>query len=193
MRAISERLEELKSALQREELLSNKGLGNEVGFFVFDYLPIDELIVRENIPLIRNYIEKSNPSISIQIFDLYDIIIEFFESKNYMQKNYQIEETKGTEFLFQKMQQALRIATNQDWIAKYISEHWDQESMIFLTGVGKAYPLVRSHVLLNNLQMIVETKPLILFYPGTYEDGQLHLFSEFLDDHYYRAFRIIEP
>ncbi|WP_225744537.1 DUF1788 domain-containing protein [Marinilactibacillus sp. Marseille-P9653] len=192
MRPVTERLEELKSRLLNKELLDNTKLGNEVGFFIFDHEPVDELIVRERIPLMIQELKLSNPNISIQVFDLYDLILEFFEKKNYLEKNFQIESRKNSEFLFQKMQQALRIATDQDWIVQSFDEKWDKESIVFITGVGKAFPLVRSHVLLNNLQPIIEKRPLILFYPGVYTNGQLHLFKEFLDDHYYRAFRAVE-
>lgn len=192
MRSINIRLNELKEKLSDPKLLLNKGLGNEVGFYIFDYKPEQELIVRESIPMIKEGIEKENPQIKIQVFDLYDIVLDFFEQRGYMEKNFKMEQRKDSEFLYDKMRKALKLATDNDWIVKYIEEHMDEEAMIFLTGVGKAYPIVRSHTVLNNLQTVVEKKPLILFYPGTYENGSLRLFSRFLDDHYYRAFKLIE-
>ena len=192
MRPVVERLEELKTRLLSQELLDNRNLGNEIGFHIFDHDPADELIVREKIPILVKELKEANPEISIQVFDLYDIILDFFEKKQYLEKNFQIESRKDSEFLFQKMQQALRIATAQDWIVRSITEKWDKESVLFITGVGKAFPIIRSHVLLNNLQPLIEQRPLILFYPGSYSNGQLHLFKEFLDDHYYRAFRAVE-
>lgn len=192
MRSINIRLNELKEKLSDPKLLLNKGLGNEVGFYIFDYKPEQELIVRESIPMIKEGIEKENPQIKIQVFDLYDIVLDFFEQRGYMEKNFKMEQRKDSEFLYDKMRKALKLATDNDWIVKYIEENMDEEAMIFLTGVGKAYPIVRSHTVLNNLQTVVEKKPLILFYPGTYENGSLRLFSRFLDDHYYRAFKLIE-
>lgn len=192
MRPINVRLDELKDKLVDPKLLSNKGLGNEVGFYVFDYEPEQELVVREAIPDIKKYIERENSEAKIQVFDLYDIVLEFFEQKGYMEKNFKMEDKKGSEFLFDKMKKAMRIATERDWIVQYITEHLDEEAMVFIAGVGKAFPLIRSHTVLNNLQTVVEKKPLILFYPGKYEDGSLKLFSRFLDDHYYRAFKLVE-
>lgn len=192
MRPIATRLNELREKLADPKILSNKGLGNEVGFYIFDYEPEQELIVRESVPMIKEAIEKNNPNIRIQIFDLYDIVLEFFEQRGYMEKNFKMEQRKDSAFLYDKMRKALKLATDNDWVVRYIEEHMDEEAMIFITGVGKAYPIIRSHTVLNNLQTIVEKKPLILFYPGTYENGSLRLFSRFLDDHYYRAFKIIE-
>ncbi len=192
MRPISVRLEELNEKLADPKFMTNKGLGNEVGFYIFDYEPEDELAVREALPYLKKHIHSENNEVTIQEFDLYEVVLEFFRQRGYMDKNFKMEEKKGSEFLYDKMKKALRLATNDDWIVSYIKEHMDEDAMIFLTGVGKAYPVIRSHTVLNNLQTIVEKKPLILFYPGRYENGSLRLFSRFLDDNYYRAFKLIE-
>lgn len=192
MRPITVRLDELNEKLSDPKILSNKGLGNEVGFYIFDYEPEDELVVRDAIPYIKKQIQKDNPGTKIQEFDLFDIVLAFFEERGYMDKNFKMEDKKGSEFLYDKMKKALKLATDNDWIVKYIGEHMDEDAMIFITGVGKAYPIVRSHTVLNNLQTVVEKKPLIMFYPGRYENGGLRLFSRFMDDNYYRAFKLIE-
>lgn len=192
MRPISVRLEELNEKLADPKFMTNKGLGNEVGFYIFDYEPEDELAVREALPYLKKHIQSQNADVTIQEFDLYDIVLEFFHQRGYMEKNFKMEEKKGSKFLYDKMKKALRLATNDDWIVSYIKEHMNEDAMILLTGVGKAYPVIRSHSVLNNLQTVVEKKPLILFYPGRYENGSLRLFSRFLDDNYYRAFKLIE-
>ena len=192
MRPISVRLEELNEKLADPKFMTNKGLGNDVGFYIFDYEPEDELAVREALPYLKKHIHSENNEVTIQEFDLYEVVLEFFRQRGYMDKNFKMEEKKGSEFLYDKMKKALRLATNDDWIVSYIKEHMDEDAMIFLTGVGKAYPVIRSHTVLNNLQTVVEKKPLILFYPGRYENGSLRLFSRFLDDNYYRAFKLIE-
>lgn len=192
MRPISVRLEELNEKLADPKFMTNKGLGNEVGFYIFDYEPEDELAVRDSLPYLKKHIHSENNEVTVQEFDLYEVVLEFFRQRGYMDKNFKMEEKKGSEFLYDKMKKALRLATNDDWIVSYIKEHMDEDAMIFLTGVGKAYPVIRSHTVLNNLQTVVEKKPLILFYPGRYENGSLRLFSRFLDDNYYRAFKLIE-
>lgn len=192
MRSITERMEECQEKIQSEKFLSNSGLGNEVGFYIFDYEPKDELQVREAILFMKRHLEKKNSNIKIQIFDLYEIMLGFFEKRGYMEKNFMIEEKKGSFDLYNRMRKALKIATEQDIIVEYIQTHLDEEAIVFITGVGKVFPVLRSHVILNNLQMIVEKKPLVLFYPGTYELNSLKLFDQFQDDNYYRAFRMVE-
>jgi len=63
--------------------------------------------------------------------------------------------------------------------------------IIFLNGVGKAWPIVRSHTILNNLQPILGNIPLVTFYPGKFSGFDLSLFGKIKDANYYRAFRLI--
>ena len=64
--------------------------------------------------------------------------------------------------------------------------------MLLLTGVGAAYPMLRSHTLLAGLQATMKDKPVVMFYPGRYDGFSLRLFNKLADDHYYRAFRLVE-
>ena len=68
----------------------------------------------------------------------------------------------------------------------------EDHNVIFITGVGKIYPFVRSHTILNNLQEKVDHIPVIMFYPGKYDGQSLNLFGEFKDDNYYRAFQLVD-
>ncbi|MGY3777718.1 DUF1788 domain-containing protein [Isobaculum melis] len=192
MKSITEKMEYLQEKILEPKFSENQGLGNEVGFYIFDYAPEEELKVREQIFFIKDYVEKQSDLLKVQIFDLYDIMIQFFELRGYLEKNFEIEKRWGTEVLFQRMRKALKIATAQDVFVQYIRENLDEEAIIFIVGIGKVFPILRSHILLNNLQIVVEKSPLILFYPGTYDNNYLRLFNEFQDDHYYRAFRMIE-
>ena len=72
----------------------------------------------------------------------------------------------------------------------------DNHNLVLITGVGKSYPLVRSHTILNNLHSLLDKVPVIMFYPGMYDQKELSLFngSKFdglKDDNYYRAFRLV--
>ena len=54
--------------------------------------------------------------------------------------------------------------------------------MLFLKGVGKVYPFIRSHTVLNNLQSSIKHIPTLMFYPGEYSGRALNLFDRFEDD-----------
>ena len=63
--------------------------------------------------------------------------------------------------------------------------------VIVLTGIGRVFPYMRSHNILNNLQHVFDDIPLVLLYPGEYDGQSLVLFERFTDDNYYRAFNIV--
>ena len=77
-----------------------------------------------------------------------------------------------------------------------IKNKMDNHNLVLITGVGKSYPLVRSHTILNNLHSLLDKVPVIMFYSGMYDQKELSLFngSKFdglKDDNYYRAFRLV--
>jgi hypothetical protein len=70
------------------------------------------------------------------------------------------------------------------------------KSIVLITGIGKAYPIIRSHTILNNLHSIFNKNPVVMMYPGRYEtesrsNMSLNLFEKLGDDNYYRAFPLV--
>lgn len=98
----------------------------------------------------------------------------------------------GSDKVIRKMQEGLKIATERDEIIQHIQDNLDPQAVIVLTGVGKSFPILRSHVILNSLQSILQNQSLLMLYPGKFENNTLKLFDIFHDDNYYRAFRIVE-
>ena len=71
----------------------------------------------------------------------------------------------------------------------------DGKSIVLITGVGKSFPIIRSHTILNNLQSVFRRNPVVMMYPGRYEIKEamtLRLFERLDDDNYYRAFPLVE-
>ena len=60
--------------------------------------------------------------------------------------------------------------------------------VLIITGVGKIYPFMRAHIILESIQPVFSDIPVVLFYPGTYDGQQLKLFGTIADGNYYRAF-----
>lgn len=191
MKDIYQRLDEIIPKIVEPNFRKNKGLGNEIGFYVFDYNPKYEMLVRDRVKFIKEKV-KATHGLNIVEFDLYEIILELLDSKGYLEKNFQMEEKRGSEQVFNATKKSLRITLDNDLMIKYIADRIDGSDIIFLTGVGKAWPIVRSHTILNNLHRIVEEQPLVMFFPGTYNGGTLMLFNQLKDDNYYRAFQLID-
>lgn len=189
---IYKRLDQIEEKIKKSEFLENKGMGNEVGYFVFDYDCGDELIVRNHIKNLVNKINNGHYNFKIIEFDLYEIIIEILEEKGYLEKVFEYEKTKGLDFTKNAIIKLLKLSSESNLIVKYIQNNVEDNSVVFLTGVGKAYPLLRSHHVLNNLHQKLDKIPVVLFFPGFYSGNNLVLFKNIEDGNYYRAFKLVE-
>lgn len=194
MKDIHQRLSEIKDKITDSSFRENKGLGNEIGFHIFDYDPEAEILVREYLYNLKRQMRIEFEDISIKEFDLYDIMLKALNEKGYLQKNFQMEEKKGSEYVFKATEKTLRLTSQKEdnKIVQYIIDNTDDNDIVFLTGVGKVWPIIRSHTVLNNLHRALDHVPLVLFFPGTYDGGSLMLFNELKDDNYYRAFQLVD-
>ena len=60
---LKERLNKILPRLESREFLENSGLGSEIGFYIFDYPPEDELAVREHVRVILDHLAKKRPDL----------------------------------------------------------------------------------------------------------------------------------
>lgn len=192
MKTIYERLDQILPLIMDERFRKNKGLGNEIGFYIFDYAPKDELIVREHLAFLKQKVNTGGTKITIKEFDLYEIVLEIFSDKGYLEKVFAMEKEKGAAAILTPLKKTLRLTQKNDLVVDHIRKNTRPHDIVFLTGVGKVWPVIRSHSILNALHAVIEDVPLIMFYPGTYSGQDLHLFDEISDQNYYRAFKLIE-
>ena len=150
------------------------------------------MYVRESIDYIKKKNETSNNDYKVVVFDLYDIVIDILKQKGYLEKCYQFEKSKGFERVSKSISNMLRITSSDSLIVNYIKENTPDKAVVFITGIGKCYPILRSHTVLNNLHQVIDNVPVVLFYPGNYDGQELVLFGEIKDDNYYRAFKLVD-
>lgn len=192
MNTLEERLDKAEAMIKKPSFRKNKGLGNEVGYYIFDYPPEQELLVRERVEYIRKKNEQSDDEYRIVVFDLYEIIIEILKEKGYLEKCYEFEKKRGFDRITKAVGNMLRITAKDSLIVNYIRERTPEKAIVFLVGIGKCYPILRSHTVLNNLHQVIDNVPVVMFYPGKYDGHELILFGEIKDDNYYRAFKLVE-
>lgn len=192
MNTLEERLDKAEAMIKKPSFRKNKGLGNEVGYYIFDYPPEQELLVRERVEYIRKKNEQSDDEYRVVVFDLYEIIIEILKEKGYLEKCYEFEKKRGFDRITKAVGNMLRITAKDSLIVNYIRERTPEKAIVFLVGIGKCYPILRSHTVLNNLHQVIDNVPVVMFYPGKYDGQELILFGEIKDDNYYRAFELVE-
>lgn len=188
MTDINKRLEMIIPKIKEDKFIKGRGLGNEISFYIFDYDPEDELAVRNHIEFIKREFSNENNNRKIIEFDLYKMLLEFSREYQIFDQLFEMEEEQGKDRLLEEM---INFAEPSIFLER-IQEESKEYDLIFITGVGKVYPFVRSHSILNNLMDLIGNKPLIMFFPGVYDGLSLRLFGKIKDDNYYRAFRLVD-
>ena len=190
---IHERLKLLDSTIKSENFQSNRGLGNEVGYYIFDYNPKDELLIREHI---RGLVAKNSSQINgyrIQNFNLYEIMKDYIEEKGYLDKITKMEMRHDIMYVASRINRLLKMEEFDDsqmYFTKFIMDRVDEKSVVILTGMGEIYPLVRAHSVLNKMHLVYTKTPVIMMYPGEYDRRRLTILDTKKDNNYYRAFKI---
>lgn len=191
---LENRLKQLEEKIKQPNFRKNKGLGNEVGYYVFDYPAEQELLVREQIDYLKSKYATNNHDFQLVVFDLYDIIIDILIQEGFLELCMEFEKMKGFSEITKAVNEMLRMEEDNqsNELLSYIKNHTPKNAIVFLTGVGKCYPMMRSHKILNNLHQFVDDVPVVMFFPGEYDGQSLILFSEIKDDNYYRAFKLVD-
>lgn len=190
MNNLDDRLNRILDRVTADDFLTGRGLGNEIPFYAFDYPPEDELAVREHVEFLLTQIPKKRTGTRVSHINLLQMIVGHLRERGLYDKAIQRQKDKGDDALLK----ALKSPLDATKIAKvFIQEAApDLHDMVFVTGVGGAFPMLRTHSLLNNLHPLMGSTPLVLFYPGVYDGQSLRLFGELKDKPYYRAFRLVD-
>ena len=192
MADLTARLNEMETAIRKPSFRQSIGRANEVNYWVFDYPPERELEVRERIAYLKNKNQGGTDGFELVVFDLYDIIIDFLEQRGFMDKCYGFERKAGISRIVKAVNNSLKVNDDDSLIVRYIKDHTPENAVVFLVGIGKCYPILRSHKVLNNLHQAFVRVPVVMLFPGTYNEQELILFNEIKDDNYYRAFRLVK-
>ena len=63
--SLDERLNQIEAKISEKSFRENKGLGNEVGYYIFDYNPREEINVRNHIQYLKDRINNGNKDFHI--------------------------------------------------------------------------------------------------------------------------------
>lgn len=187
---LKRRMDKIIDRLTSDGLLQNKGLGNEIGFYVFDYPSEHEMEVREHIQFIIRQLPKKKPDLKFRHINLFELILAYLTSRKLLDRSIAIQKKEGDQKLLGSL---IKGPLDPKNISKAFMAEADPQNhdLILVSGVGSAYPLLRSHNLLNNLHSLMGDTPLVMFYPGIYTGQGLRLFGKIKEANYYRAFQLV--
>lgn len=181
--------EHLLAVLSGRRFLQMEGLSNEVPFFIYPYPPEEALAVAGAKKRIKNRLAQHG--ITVREINLYDLSVEILKGRGVWERVLAAEPDQDKDDFRDLLQGML---DPQLHIAPAIRSQIEDDAfdILFLTGIGEVFPYVRSHNVLNNLQSVVTGKPMLMFFPGRYDQSDtlgsaLVLFGQLKDDQYYRA------
>jgi BREX protein BrxB len=187
--ALQYRLNQIPEKILSQDFLSAKGLGNEIGFWIFDYDAKDELAVRDYITFLMEMVSEKHRHLDMLHINLLSTLVDYLNERGFIDKAIALQKKKGDAALLK----ALSGPLHMDKFAPYLMEKCtvEQRDIILLSGVGSVWPLLRAHNLLNSLHALLGHKPVVLFYPGEYTGQSMSLFGKIQSSNYYRAFKLV--
>jgi hypothetical protein len=185
--ALQARLNQIPKKLVDKNFLNNEGLGNEIGFYVFDYSPEFEKLVNDELEVIDTQLK--NQGRDFASVNLFDMLLQILDDEDVLEDAFELHKSQGNDALVEALQGLL----SQENFAKYLCDKIvpEEQDFVLLSGLGACWPLLRGHSLLNALHARMGRTPLVLFFPGKYTGLELHPFGKISSSNYYRAFELV--
>jgi hypothetical protein len=173
--------------ISSNKFLKIGALGGEIPFWISAYNPKQEIEVEKEIKNLQCRLD--NEGIYTLLIDLFALSMQIADEAIGLDKIFEIERKKKKERFKSALQSTINIHERLIPRIKLQVEEKSPKALL-IHGVGKVFPYIRSHNVLNNLQSAVKEIPTLMFFPGRYTGQSLELFDLIKDDDYYRAFNI---
>lgn len=189
-------VETLYVKLRNPDFLAMKGLSGEVPIFIHAYEATQEDTARQTADALA--IRLRNDGIACANIDLFDLVLEQLEEEGRLSRILEMEVQLGKNKLFETM---VNLTDAKTRLVPRLMRRLETEDakLSILTGVGRIYPFLRTHTILDSLQPAMMRQPVVMFFPGHYTQelgvgSQLRLFGSLpaplLYRPYYRAFNL---
>lgn len=179
----------LVAVMSGSRFRNKEGLIGEDPYFIYPYDPRDALEIAASKKRIKTKLAQKG--IAVLEVNLYDLVVEVLQDRGVWDDLIELEPTISKDDFREGLRSMLDPGDDLAPAirAKLAAQPFD---IFFLTGIGEVFPFIRSHSVLNNLQTVAGDKPMLMFFPGSYEQSKtmgssLVLFGSVPDDNYYRA------
>jgi len=186
----------LFNILSHPDFLAMKGLANEVPIFIQTYDTDAEDTTRRLVGNLANRLRTHG--LSLAEINLFDIVLDQLADEGRLDRITEREASLGKQKLLELLANLSDPETRL--IPRLMQKiRSDDTQLTLLTGVGRVFPFLRTHTVLESLQPAMMHHPVIMFFPGQYiQEGatgsQLRLFGTMANPPlyrpYYRAFNL---
>ena len=123
MKVLQNRLDLILERIENPRFLNNDGLGNEIGFWIFDYPAKYELVVRDYLTHLTEKLTKHDHQ--FVTVNIYQTIIDMLTSRGLLERTFNREKEVGVE----AVRKTLSGPLSQKKIAEYIAEQIKPEAL----------------------------------------------------------------
>lgn len=190
MNDLSERLFQI---LGHPDFLSMKGQANEVPIFIQTYEASQEDAARRMVDSL--VVRLRNSGVVVKALDLFDMVLEELEYHHILPALLRDEATFEKVEILETLQNYADPKTHLvPRLMRAIGN--DGTQLTLITGSGRIFPFLRTHTILESLQPAMLRHPVVIFFPGEYDQdpnggSHLRLFgavpSPKINNPYYRA------
>ena len=181
---IDDMFKQIYQKVKQDDFLQMTSLNGEIPFWIVSYNPEQEIEIAKAYGALLKKLERKG--IEVLDINLYTVAMQLLDDNVKLQVMFGLEKEMNKQEFKEAMQSVLDI---QEVLMPQIKNLIDNSKaqVYFISGVGKVFPYLRSHNILNNLQNIAKDAPTVMFFPGKYTGLNLQLFGLLTDDNYYRA------
>lgn len=164
--------------------------------YVYVYPPEREYEFREAIAELPGRLRRPNVGQEPLLVNVYDELLSFLGEQtlsgrplldHILEREAEAPEMVARQVGQQAKSDAFIQGLAEDFEA-HVSEDGERDrSYILVHGWGSIHPYLRSSQFLDRMESHMGEYKLILFYPGTYENGQFRLFGTLTSNRVYRA------
>lgn len=189
-------LRHLLGVMSSKKFLGMTALGGELPIYIAPYEPRKAF---ETEVMVGKLVSRlAQQGLSVVHVDIYELAMGILKEK----KIFPILIAKEADYPKETLMRTLRntIKTEQEVPRKLVEILQEQTidgkpDILILSGVGKVFPYMRSHNILNNIESVTKGFPTVLFFPGEYRVDPIHgssldVFGLFSSGGYYRAINI---
>lgn len=164
--------------------------------YVYVYPPEQEYAFRQAVEGLCDRLRRSNVGQDPLLVNVFDELLAFLEAETLSEKpvlDYILEqEADDPEKIDRQLKEHARSDAFAQWMADRFERHVTGESdlrrtYVLVHGWGAIHPYLRSSRLLDRMEGKMGDYKVILFYPGTYENGRFRLFGQLTSTRVYRA------
>ncbi len=158
--------------LEQRHLLS---LHSGVPFIILVYDPTEERFCQGCQNDLREKLEARE--VRVITLELNNFIFEYYKEKGQLERIFELDRDPKYRAELRQMIAGVYEQELVKQIQKEIKEANPDYSVIFLSGVASMYPFARVSNLLTALENRVKV-PLVVFYPGSEQDGKLSFLNQ---------------